>query len=535
MLEIYKKLGFKVNETSKLCSNINEALDFCRYWDKKRQDLPYATDGVVVKINDLAKQEELGYTSRSPRWAVAFKFPPEEVLTTLLDVEFSVGRTGAVTPIAILEPVKLAGTVVARASLHNADEIQRLGLKIGDKVYVKKAAEIIPKKLSELIYPKGKEEQENVNYPKYCPSCGTPLERKENEVIFYCPNIIGCKAQLKGRLEHWVSREAMDIDGVGESLIAQFIDKELVKDPSDLYALTKEDILSLERMAEKSADNIINAIQASKDRSLSKLINALGIKYVGKETAEILSRNFHSIDNLKSAKYEQLANIEGIGEKIAQSVISYFNNPDTLNMIEKLKTYGLKTEENQEETDAEKPLADKTFVLTGTLQTMDRNDASDIIKKLGGKVTSSVSKKTSYVIVGESPGSKYDKALALGITILDENNFLEFLNTVKSGERKLKLMNKNFKIIQIHGLSGLLMVALIATGLFCGFVIFPIWVIMNAWNAAVGDIFNGPKINYFQAVLLWSAIALSLYLILKNSISIKFQKKILLVLIMLKI
>jgi DNA ligase (NAD+) len=431
LLQLYKKLGFKVSEASKVCRNIVEVIEFCRIWDDKRFTLPYATDGVVVKINDLTKHDELGYTSRAPRWAVAFKFPPEEVITTLLDVEFSVGRTGAVTPVANLEPVKLAGTTVSRASLHNADEIVRLGLRYCDKVYIKKAAEIIPKVIS-VDLTQRKEENEPVKFPNFCPSCGTLLERKENEVIYYCTNIIGCKAQLKGRLQHWVSREAMDIEGVGESLIEQFVSSNLVKDPADLYTLTIDQILSLERMAEKSANNIVNAIQESKTRTLNRLINAMGIRYVGKETADILAQNFYSLDELKSVQYDRLALIEGIGEKIAQSIISYFNNPDALSMIEKLKQYGVKTEETREEIEGEKPLKDKTFVLTGTLQSMDRNDASDKIKRLGGKISSSVSKKTSFVVVGENPGSKYDKALTLGVTIINEEQFLELLNTVES-------------------------------------------------------------------------------------------------------
>ncbi|MFH0702192.1 MAG: NAD-dependent DNA ligase LigA [bacterium] len=426
VLKIFKKLGFKVNETNKICSGLDEVFEYCKYWKNKRFDLGYDTDGIVIKINDLAKQQELGFTSRSPRWAVAYKFPPEEAVTTLLDIDVNVGRTGAITPIAILEPVKLAGTTVARASLHNADEIQRLDLRIGDKVYIKKAAEIIPKVI-EVDLSQRKEDSEPFKFPKYCPSCGTSLERKENEVIYYCPNILGCKAQLKGRLQHWVSREAMDVDGVGESLISQFVDKNIVKDPSDLYILTKENILSLERMAEKSATNIINAVQQSKERPLNRLINALGVKYVGKETSDIISRHFYSIDELKSAKYEQLASIDGIGEKIAQSIVNYFENPDTLAMIEKLKKYGIKTEETKEKTEKEKILKNKIFVLTGSLQNMDRNKAGDIIKELGGKISNSVSKKTSFVIVGENPGSKYNKAQELGVKILSEDDFLELI------------------------------------------------------------------------------------------------------------
>ncbi|MEI8388577.1 MAG: NAD-dependent DNA ligase LigA [bacterium] len=426
-LELFKKLGFKTNPTSKLCNNIDEVIEFCEFWKEKRFELNYATDGVVIKINDIPTQEELGYTSRAPRWAIAYKFPPEEALTTLLDIEINTGRTGAVTPVAVLQPVKLAGTTVSRASLHNADEIERLDARIGDKVWVKKAAEIIPKIIGVDVSQRWALSQP-FKYPDVCPSCGTKLERKENEVITYCPNLAGCKAQLQGWLEYWVSRGAMDIDGVGNSLVAQFIEKDLVKDPADLYTLTMEDVLSLDRMAEKSALNIINAINSSKIRPLANLINALGIKYVGKETAEILSQSFNSVELLKSASIEELSSIEGIGEKIAQSIVKYFENQNVMSMLKKLEDLGVKLEEERQQTVGEQPLAGKFFVLTGVLESMDRNKAGDIIKKLGGKVTGSVSAKTSYVVVGENPGSKYEKALKLNVTILNENDFLKLIS-----------------------------------------------------------------------------------------------------------
>ena len=427
MLDMFKNLGFKTNPQSRLCKNLEEAVRFCDEWQEKRFELGYATDGVVIKINDISKQQELGYTSRAPRWAVAYKFPPEEALTTLLDIEINVGRTGAVTPVAILQPVKLAGTTVSRASLHNSDEITRLDIRIGDKVWVKKAAEIIPK----IIGVDTKDRwalSQPYQYPETCPSCGTRLERNEDEVITYCPNHTGCRAQLVGWMEYWVSRGAMDIDGVGSSLVEQFVEKGLVNNPADLYALTKEDVLSLERMADKSAENIINAINLGKNRPLAALINAFGIKYVGKETAEIISRNFNSIEQLKNASMEELSSIEGIGEKTAQSVVDYFKKPDVGSMLEKLKQYGVKLEEEKQEIVGEQPLTGQTFVLTGTLESMDRNKAAEHIKKLGGKVTGSVSAKTSYVVVGESPGSKYEKAQKLGVTILNEEAFLKLID-----------------------------------------------------------------------------------------------------------
>ncbi len=425
-LEFLRNLGFKINPASKLCRNIDEVAEFCDIWKNKRFELGYATDGVVIKVNDINKQDELGFTSRAPRWAVAYKFPPEEALTTLRAIAINTGRTGAVTPVAILEPVKLAGTTVARASLHNADEIQRLDVRIGDKVWVKKAAEIIPKIIGVDISQRNPDSEQFI-YPQTCPSCGAYLERKEGEVITYCPNLTGCMAQLQGWLEYWVSRTAMDIDGVGSSLVAQFVEKGLVKDPADLYGLTIEDILTLDRMAEKSANNIINAIQSSKIRPLAGLINALGIKYVGRETAEILSSNFSSIEDLKLASCEQLSSIEGIGEKSAQSIVSYFQNQKVISMLEKLKNYGVKLEEEKHEILEEQTLTGKTFVLTGTLTSMDRNKATDIIKRLGGKLSGSVSERTSYVVVGENPGSKHEKALKLNVTILSEEDFVKMI------------------------------------------------------------------------------------------------------------
>ncbi|OGI02022.1 MAG: hypothetical protein A2Y25_03980 [Candidatus Melainabacteria bacterium GWF2_37_15] len=423
-IKYLRGLGFKTNPSSQLCHGIQEVSDYCNKWNTQRFDLPYATDGVVVKINDLHKQEKLGYTSRSPRWAIAYKFPPEQALTKLIDIQLSVGRTGAVTPIAHVEPVKLAGSVVKRASLHNADEIKRLDIRIGDTVWIKKAAEIIPKIIG-VNMTKRPPDTQLFEYPQTCPVCGTPLEREQDEVIYYCPNHTGCEAQIRGRLEHWVSRDAMNIDWVGESLIKQLTDKGLVKDPSDLYALTQNDILSLERMGDKLAENIINAIQESKNRPFYRLINALGIKYVGKETAYILSQNYHSIDELKNANFEEISSIEGIGGKIAASIVNFFQEQHVQDMLEKLKAYGVKLYEEKTEAAKSLPFAGQSFVLTGTLKSMERNTAGEIIKKLGGKVSGSVSKNTDYVVVGENPGSKYDKALQLNVKILNEDDFLK--------------------------------------------------------------------------------------------------------------
>ncbi len=421
-LENFKTFGFKVNPTSKLCSSAEEIIAFCEEWNTKRFELDYATDGVVIKVNELEKQDELGFTARSPRWAIAYKFPPEETYTILEDIEINTGRTGAITPVAILKPVKLAGTTVSRASLHNADEIKRLNLRIGDTVRVKKAAEIIPKVI-DVDLSKRKEDSVPFEFPEICPSCEAKLERKEGEVIYYCPASFGCESQIAGRIEHWVSRNAMDIDGLGGSLIAQFVEHNLLKDPADLYALSVENLMTLERMGDKSAFNIVSAIQNSKERPLSKLINAFGIKYIGKETSDILAQNFDSISLIESANFEQLSSIEGIGEKTAQSIIDFFKNSHTITMLAKLQEYGVKLKEEKSQNLENQLLTGKTFVLTGTLQSMDRTKASDIIKELGGKVTGSISKKTSYILVGENPGSKYNKAVKLGIQILNEDEF----------------------------------------------------------------------------------------------------------------
>lgn len=422
-------MGLRTNKNSKICKNIDEVIKYCAQWEDKRFDLDYATDGVVVKVNDIAKQDEMGYTSRSPRWATAYKFPPEEALTTLLDIETNVGRTGAVTPVAILKPVQLAGTTVSRASLHNADEIQRLDVRIGDKVLVKKAAEIIPKVIK-VDKDKRDKNLKPYTYPETCPVCGTTLERRKGEVAHYCPNIT-CPAQTKGRIEYWVSRNAMDIDGLGESIIAQLVDLEFIKDQADLYALSQQDLMQLEKIADKSAFNLYNAIQSSKTRPLNRLINALGIRFVGKETAEIISQHYESIDKLQEAPLEELEAIEGIGDKIAESIHEFFNNPNAQKLLEKLQQHGVKTQATTTKTGIG-PLATKTFVITGTLDKMSRNEAGELVKELGGKVVNSVSKKTSYVVVGANPGSKYDKALKLDVIILNEQEFFNLLDTTKS-------------------------------------------------------------------------------------------------------
>ena len=415
-----KKLGFKVNPNIRLVDDIQGAIDYCKEWETKRFDLNYATDGVVIKINDFDIQKDLGFTARAPKWATAFKFPPEEVATKLLDIELNTGKTGVVTPVAVLTPVQLAGSTVARASLHNFDEIARLDIRIGDTVLIKKAAEIIPK-VVKVMDTKEHNSLPVYQTPKTCPACGGPLTEREGEVGLYCENP-NCAQLMCAKIEYWVSKEAMDIDYVGPALIQQLYDKKYISTPVDLYRLTMEDLLQLESIKDKSAQNIYNSIQNSKQRPLNRLLTAMGLRHVGKETADILAGEFPSIDILKNTSLEELSNIEGIGDIIAKSIYNYFHNENNIKLIEELKELGInpqgiaKVKSNKFE--------GKTFVLTGTLPTMTRDEASEIIKSHGGKTSSSVSKKTSYVLAGENAGSKLDKAVNLGVIILTEDDFL---------------------------------------------------------------------------------------------------------------
>ena len=418
------KLGFKVNPNIRLVKNIQGAIDYCKEWETKRFDLDYATDGVVIKVNNIAIQKDLGYTARAPKWATAFKFPPEEAATKLLDIELNTGKTGIVTPVAILEPVHLAGSVVSRASLHNFDEIKRLDVRIGDTVLIKKAAEIIPKVIKVIRSAENHENLPIYQAPTKCPACNADLVEKENEVGLYCSNP-KCPQVVCAKIEYWASKEAMDIDYVGPALIKQLYDKKFISNPIDLYKLTIEDLMQLDLIKEKSASNIYNSIQNSKQRPLNRIITALGIRHVGKETADILVGEFPSFEAIKNATFEQLCNIEGIGDIIAKSIYEFFRNEENLKLIDELIELGINPK--AEERTKTNKLEGKTFVLTGTLSTMTRDEAGDLIKSHGGKTSSSVSKKTSYVVAGENPGSKLDKAQNLGVIILTENDFLEMI------------------------------------------------------------------------------------------------------------
>ncbi len=419
-IQYIKELGFKTNPNIRLVDDIEGAIQFCKEWETKRFDLDYATDGVVIKVNRLDYQNELGFTSRAPKWATAFKFPPEEITTTLKEIELGVGKTGAVTPVAILEPVNLAGSIVSRASLHNFDEIKRLDVRIGDRVLIKKAAEIIPKVIK-VVDSAEHDDLPVYIQPETCPECDSKLVTREGEVNLFCENP-DCPSVARAKLEYWVSKEAMDIDFIGPSVIAQLYELGLVKAPVDLYKLSYEDFFKLENVKEKSASNMYNSIQQSKDRTLSRFITALSIRHVGKETAELIVNEFPTIEKLCNSTIEELANIEGIGSKIAESVYEFFHENKNIEIINQFKELGFvfdnvmvnKTDE----------LLGKTFVLTGTLETMTRDEAAEEIKKRGGKTSSSVSKNTSFVLAGANPGSKLDKAEKLGVIIISEEDFL---------------------------------------------------------------------------------------------------------------
>ena len=416
-LDLLKELGFEVNPNHFLSKGINDVIEQCKYWETERFNLDYATDGMVVKINDLNKQNELGFTARAPKWATAFKFPPEEVWTKLEGIELSVGKTGAVTPVALLTPVQLAGTIVKRASLHNFDEIERLQINIGNEVLIKKAAEIIPK----VIRKRENEDLGIYSTPTNCPICNTPLTKIEGEVGLYCPNTLYCPAQIKGRIEYWASKEAMDIDGVGESIVEKLFDKGLINDFADLYNLSLDDFMQLDLIKEKSADNLYTAIQNSKNQSMTKFLTALSIKLVGKETADLIANEYPTLQDIQNATIEDLTKIDGIGDKVAKSIVDFFNDENNQKILSKLSEYGVNPKGSSFEKTSN-TFEGKTFVITGTLS-QPRNVFEEKIKKAGGKVSGSVSKKTSYVLAGENPGSKFDKASTLGVIILNERDF----------------------------------------------------------------------------------------------------------------
>ena len=428
-LDLLDELGFKTNKERRMCQTIEEVIDLIETLKTKRADFSYEIDGIVIKVNSLAQQEELGFTAKSPRWAVAYKFPAEEVVTKLIDIELSVGRTGVITPTAILEPVKVAGTTVQRASLHNEDLIKEKDIRLFDQVIVKKAGDIIPEVAGVLVDQRTGEEKP-FHMPTECPECQSELVRIEGEVALRCINP-QCPAQIREGLIHFVSRNAMNIDGLGERVITQLFKEQLVSRVSDLYRLTKEELIQLERMGEKSVDNLLRSIEQSKENSLERLLFGLGIRFIGSKAAKTLAMHFEDIDRLKQATKEQLLEVDEIGEKVADAVATYFEKEEILDLLNELKELGVNMTYTGpkpvkvEESDSY--FAGKTIVLTGKLEEMSRNDAKAAIEALGGKLAGSVSKKTDLVIAGEAAGSKLTKAEELNIEIWDEAKMLEEL------------------------------------------------------------------------------------------------------------
>lgn len=424
-IEWLKSAGIPVVPVYRHCKNIEEVMEFCAEWQENRHTLDFEIDGVVVKVNEFSIHRELGETSKAPRWAVAYKFPPEEKVTKLLDIAVSVGRTGALTPVAILEPVFVAGSTISRATLHNEDEIRRKDIRIGDFVIVHKAGDVIPEIVAPVVSRRTGTEK-IFKMPDKCPVCGSDVVRLEGEVVYYCTGGISCPAQVFNHIIHWASRPAMDIDGLGEVVVKELMNRKKVKNVADLYYLTVEDFLELPLFALKKAQKLYNAIQDSKERPLNKLVFALGIRHVGQYTARILAEKYHTLENLMQANEEELLQIHEIGPKIARSIVTFFKQPHNLEVIQKLKEAGVSfgKEEIQEEA-AKRVFEGLTFVFTGALDSMTREEAQALVEKLGGRAASSVSKKTDYVVVGKEPGSKYQKAIELGVKIITEEEFLK--------------------------------------------------------------------------------------------------------------
>ncbi len=432
ILQYLKSLGFKVNPNIARCDTLDEVKKHYAYWVEQRERLPYDVDGVVVKINPIPYQVELGYVGREPRWAIAYKFPATQATTRLIDIGINVGRTGSLNPYAILEPVQVGGVTVKSAALHNEEDIHRKDIRIGDWVIVQRAGEVIPEVVGPIISRRTGEEK-IFRMPSRCPVCGAEVIKPEGEAMHRCTNA-ACPAQALERIKHFVSRNAMDIEGIGEKMSLALFEAGLVRDVGDIYYLTREQLLTLERMADKSVSNIINSIEKSKDRPLSRVIFALGITHVGEETAELLAEHFHSIDELAKASREQLMEIPSIGPKIADSIVAFFRQEQNHNIIEKLRRKGVRLEEKKAEA-KELPLAGLEFVITGRLESSTRQQAEARIKALGGKAGSDVTRKTNYLVVGAEPGSKLDRARALGIKQLTEAEFLELL---REAEEKVK-------------------------------------------------------------------------------------------------
>lgn len=423
-----EKWGFKISHITKKVHSLQEIFDFINYWDVERKNLPVATDGIVLKVNSLRQQRNLGYTAKSLRWAIAYKFQAERALTRLNKVTYQVGRTGAVTPVANLDPVQLSGTTVRRASLHNADIIASLDLHIGDMVYVEKGGEIIPK-ITGVDIDSRSADAEKVEFITHCPECGSKLIRYEDEAAFYCPNETGCPPQIKGKIEHFISRRAMNIEGLGPETVDQFYQEGLIHNVADLYFLSANDICRLDRMGEKSADNIIQGIARSKEVPYERVLFALGIRFVGETVAKKVAKAFRSIDALAAANLDALIHVDEIGLKIAQSIISYFADEKNRELVERLRSAGLKLEADEEDLSGHTDiLQGKSIVISGVFSRHSRDEYKELIEKHGGKNVGSISKKTSFILAGDNMGpSKLEKARSLGIAIIDENEFLSMI------------------------------------------------------------------------------------------------------------
>ncbi|SFZ92173.1 DNA ligase (NAD+) [Flaviramulus basaltis] len=425
-LEKARQWGFKVPDAAKLVNSIDDVLEFIDYWNTHRHNLPYETDGVVIKVNSLQQQEELGYTAKAPRWAMAYKFKAEQVSTKLNSITYQVGRTGAITPVANLEPVELAGTTVKRASLHNADQIEKLDIRVGDEVYVEKGGEIIPKILG-VDLTKRPVDSLPTQYITHCPECQTELVRQEGEAQHYCPNYNGCNPQIIGRIQHFISRKAMDIEGLGGETVALLVNEGLISNYSDLYELTKEQVIPLERMAEKSAENLIQGVEKSKSIPFERVLYALGIRYVGETVAKKLARHYKSIEAIENASEEELVNVDEIGIKIAESVNAFFSSEENIFIVNRLKQFGVQLEMSAEELIGKTNILEgQSIVITGVFESISRNELKKLIEDNGGKVSSSISSKTSYIVAGDNMGpSKKDKAEKLNIELINEYNFLQ--------------------------------------------------------------------------------------------------------------
>jgi DNA ligase (NAD+) len=418
-----KQLRFRASDDWKLCNGIEAVTAYCDDWDAKREKLPYEIDGVVIKVNSTAIQNELGFTAKAPRWAIAYKYPARQETTVVNDIIVQVGRTGALTPVAVLEPVQVGGVTVSRSTLHNMDEVERLGLQIGDTVLIERAGEVIPHVLK--VVKEGKN-RKPFRMPKHCPECGSTIHKSEDEVAYRCVNA-ACPAKRKESLLHFASRHAMNIDGLGDKIVDQLVDKGLVKDVADLYALKEDQVAGLERMAEKSAQNLLAEIEGSKKNSLSRLIYALGMRFVGERTGQLLAEHFSSLEELATADEEQLVAVNEVGPKVAAAIVEFFSEPANRQLIKRLHKVGVHPTAEKREVKSQK-LVGKSFVFTGGLANRSREEAGELVQQHGGKVSGSVSKKTDYVVVGIDPGSKYDKAKELGVPVLTESEFEKLLS-----------------------------------------------------------------------------------------------------------